>query len=160
MKSWSNLLFLGCLLLTGCATEQPPVVSSPALPPTQIQLRIVVDNDVNPDSFGEASPVMLRIYQLRETSSFNAADFFALFNNDKAALGGDLLHKNELIVKPGDTKQLDIQSVNDAQSLGLFAAFRQLDNAQWRSTLKLALNQTQTVTVKLSRNQLTIDSPH
>lgn len=159
MKSWHGLLFFGCFLLIGCASE-PPAVPAATLAPTLIELRIAVDNDVNPGNFGDASPVILRIYQLRETSSFDAADFFALFNNDKAALGGDLLHKNELIVKPGDNKQLDIQAADDARSLGVFAAFRQLDNAQWRNSLKLAQHQTQSITIRLSRNQLTIDLPH
>lgn len=155
MKLLYQLLLAGSLLFSGCASE--PLSPPPIVPPTVIQLQIVVENDVNPGNFGEPSPVMLRIYELRETSSFNAADFFGLFNDDKAALGGDLLHKNELIVKPGDIKQLEIQPSDSIQSLGVLAAFRKLDTAQWRNSLTIKPHQTQAIALKLSRNQLALE---
>lgn len=147
--------FLG-LFLTGCASEPP----APALPPTVVKLQIISSSDVNSGNNGEASPVILRIFELKDSSSFNSADFFALFNDDKAILGSDLGHKSELTLKPGDSKALELQPSEDAQSIGLFAAFRQLDNAQWRTSVKIEPHQTQLVMVKLERNQLRIELPH
>ena len=151
------LAILG-LFLTSCASEPP--APPPPLPPTLVQLQIDCGNDVNLGGDGVASPIMLRIYELRESSSFKAADFFALFNDDKAALGGDLAHKSELLLKPGETKTLTLQPDANIQSLGLFATFRQLDNAQWRASMDITPHQTQLVTIKLDRNQLKLDLQH
>jgi type VI secretion system protein VasD len=151
------LIFCG-LYLFGCASE--PSAPPPVLPPSLVQLQIDASNTVNPGNNGEASPIMLKIYELRESSSFNTADFFALFNNDKAILGGDLVRKSELILKPGESKSLEIKPGEDVQSLGFFAAFRQLDNAQWRTSVKIEKNQTQLVGIRLVGNQVTLDMAH
>lgn len=151
-----NVLFLISLgLLFGCASEPAPQPVS--LPPTALQLQIVLGSDLNPDGTGLASPVLLKFYELKETSGFNSSDFFGLFNDDKTALDGDFLHKNELILKPGETKQLDIQPEESARYLGVFAAFKQLDNAQWRTTISFVPHQTQKIVIKINRNQLSAE---
>lgn len=144
-------------ILPGCAGE-PPVEPLPA--PTIVNLEIESAADINPDANGNASPVMLRVYELRESSSFNAADFFALFDKEQSALAGDLVRKQELLLKPGDRKQLTLQPGSEVRSLGFFAAFRQLDTAHWRSGAELAPHQTQTLTIKLNSNQLTLEPAH
>ena len=151
-------LAFGGLFLTGCASEPP--TPPPPPPPTVVNLQIDCSDKLNPGNDGTASPVLLRIYELRGNSSFNAADFFALFNNDKAALGADLSQKSELLLKPGESKSLTLQPDTDIQSLGLFAAFRQLDNAQWRVSTDIMPHRTQWLTIKLDQNQLTLDLQH
>jgi len=143
--------------LAGCASEPPAPAAAPA--PTVVQLQIDASSTVNPGNNSEASPVMVRIYELRGASAFNTADFFALFNDDKAALGGDLVHKSELILKPGESKSLTFKPNEDVQSLGVFAAFRLLDNAQWRSNVKVEAHQTLPVGIRLDGNQLMLDVP-
>lgn len=152
------VVFSSVLLLIGCASDAP---APPApQPPTIIQLQIESSNMVNLGVNGEASPVILKLYELSEPSSFNAADFFALFNDDKAILGGDLTHKTELVLKPGESKNLLLQPNDDAKSLGLFAAFRLLDNAQWRANATIEQHKTQSMVIKLEQNQLKVELPH
>lgn len=149
------LLALFNLILFGCAGE-PPVQAPPPVPPTVVNLQIESAADVNSGDDGEAAPVMLRIYELREQSNFNSADFFALFDKEQATLGGDLARKQELLLKPGDSKKLVLQPGDDVRALGFFAAFRQLDTAQWRANVELVPHQTQVLTVRLTTNQLTV----
>lgn len=144
-----NLFFLGC-----SSTPEP----EPPPPPTIVKLEITSAALVNPDVDGKAAPVMLRIYELRETSSFNSADFFALFNNEQATLSADLVRKQELLIKPGDTKELTLEPDDDVRAMGFFAAFRQLDTAQWRGVEPVTAHQTQSYTVKLENVQLTVKS--
>jgi len=147
-----TLIFFN-LLLQGCARTPPP---EPPPPPTIVNLQIESAADINPDGFGKASPVMLRIYELRETSAFGSADFFALFDKEQATLAADLARKQELLLKPGDSKTLSIEPGADVRNLGFFAAFRQLDTAQWRAIAPVSAHQTRTFTVKLKGNQLSV----
>lgn len=156
MKHPFSLVFLSCFLVA-CASDPP--APPPPLPPTVLQLHLEVGSDVNSANQNEASPVILRIYELKEISGFNATDFFALFNDDKSVLGGDLMRKSELILKPGESKDIEIEPGDDAQALGLFAAFRQLDNAQWRSSVKIEAHQKQSIIIKLKRNKLAVELP-
>lgn len=142
------------IILLGCASE-PPVEPPP--PPTIVNLEIVASDNLNADSNGNGAPVMMRIYELSGASNFNATDFFALFNDDSAALGADLERKQDFLLKPGETKKLSIKPDEEVTSLGFFAAFRQLDTARWRAIVPVQPHQTQSYLVKLVDNQLTVE---
>lgn len=148
------LSFVALNILLGCASE-PPVEPPP--PPTIVNLEIVASDDLNADSNGNGAPVMMRIYELSGASNFNATDFFALFNDDSAALGADLERKQDFLLKPGETKKLSIKPDNEVSSLGFFAAFRQLDTARWRAIVSVQPHQTQNYLIKLVDNQLTVE---
>lgn len=151
------LLILAFALLQGCGSEPlPPPVAEPA-PPTLVNLKIISAADVNADASGAGAPVMLRIYQLREASGFNSADFFSLFDKDQATLSADMARKQELLIKPNDQQTLSLQLEPDIKALGVFAAFRQLDTAQWRATLPVTTHQTHAVEIKLQANQVLVE---
>ncbi len=139
------------IMLASCA--ETPELPPPA-PPTQLTVQINAGKQLNPDAAGKASPVLLRIYELREQSAFAAADFFMLFDKEQAALAGDLLRKQELLVKPGEQKTLPIDPAADTRKIGFFAAFRKLDDAQWRALAPLVLHQNNTIILEMDRNVL------
>lgn len=148
-------MMLCALLLFGCASEPP--VQPPPPPPTIVELQIDAGTDVNADSNGKGAPVMLRIYELREQSNFKSSDFFALFNNDKETLAADLVRKQELLFQPGESKKITLNPDAEVSSLGVFAAFRALDTAQWRAVAVVQAHQTQKINVSLKNNQLAVD---
>lgn len=143
------------LSLLGCAAEAP-VVPAP-LPPTLLQLDIESDSIINPDATGKASPVLLRIYELRESNNFMGADFFALFDKEQSTLAADLVRKQELWLKPGEHKTLELQPVTESRQLGFFAAFRKLDDAQWRALSSLTPHQLNSLRLKVNGNVLTLE---
>lgn len=155
MKHYGFLILANVFLL-GCAADAP--VQPPPPPPTIVNLQIGTSADLNADSNGNGAPVMLRIYELREPSSFNTADFFALFNDEKATLAADLARKQELLLQPGESKALSLNPGDDVQAIGLFAAFRQLDTARWRAGVTVKAHQTQTIHVNLKNNQMTVET--
>jgi len=117
----------------------------------------MASENLNADSNGNGAPVMMRIYELSGSSNFNATDFFAMFNDDSAALGADLERKQDFLLRPGETKKLTIKPGDEVSALGFFAAFRQLDTARWRAIVPVQSHQTQSYTVKLIDNQLTVE---
>jgi type VI secretion system protein VasD len=82
-----KLLLLLCtiLMLSGCGLfgkkEKPPPPPPPP-EPTRVIIEFEVTGDINPNSEGRASPLYLRIYQLKAYSVFEKADFFSLYDKD------------------------------------------------------------------------------
>lgn len=148
-------LFLLAVSLLGCAGDPP--VEAPPLPPTIVNLQINPASDLNADSQGKGAPLMLRVYELREPSNFKSADFFALFNDDKATLASDLARKQELLLQPGEAKTISLQPDDDVHAVGLFAGFRQIDTAQWRVVAPFKTHETQTLVVTLKNNQMLLE---
>lgn len=154
MKGILLYAMLGVLVM-GCASD--PEIPPPP-PPTIVNLQVEASDNLNADINGNGAPVMLKIYELREPSSFNAADFFALYDNEQVTLSADLVRKQNLLLKPGETKKLTLKPDDDVASLGFFAAFRQLDTAQWRALTDVMPHQTQEYRVKLIDNRLMVET--
>lgn len=151
-KAIAPLSFFAVLFCLGCASEPP--APPPPPPPTLVELNIVSDKTSNPDANNQASPVLLRIYELKDKSNFANADFFAVFNKEQATLAGDLLHKQEMFFKPDDKAELKIEPDPQTKLIGVFAAFRNLDNAQWRAMGVLNPHKTNVLQLNISGNAL------
>jgi len=119
------LLLAACALLASCATKPPP--------PLRAHARIVVSADANPDSSGRPSPVVVRVYQLRDDGEFAAADFFAIYDKEKETLAQSLVSRQEYVLAPGETRELDLPVDAQARFLGVLAAFRDIRAAHWRA---------------------------
>jgi len=115
----------GCTLLlsAGCASKE--IV-------TQLSLNLATSADVNPDANGRASPLTVRLYVLKSSSTFTSADFFSLYDKESATLGADLVQREEALLRPGETKKFDFALKSDARIIGVAAAYRDLDRAHWR----------------------------
>ncbi|MEQ1620940.1 MAG: type VI secretion system lipoprotein TssJ [Methylococcales bacterium] len=155
MIKHSSLLLMCSVLLQSCASD--PLPPEPPPPPTVVNLQIEAGDDINPDIDGRGSPVMLRIYELKEVSVFNSADFFALFDKEQATLSSDLARKQEFLLKPGETKALTLEPDTDVKNIGFFAAFRQLDTAQWRALAPVKPHQTLGYKLKIKASQLSVE---
>ena len=139
---------------------QPPVQAAPqptAPPkPSIAELSFVIDANVNPDSSGRPSPVVVRIYELKSLAAFNRADFFSLYERDKEQLGPDLVNRDELPLMPGGRPQAITTLRSDTRYLGVIAAFRDIERARWRASTPILVNQTTRMEIKLDRNEVAI----
>jgi type VI secretion system protein VasD len=138
-------LALCALTLAACAAKPPKPV------PTRAQL--VAASDVNPDASGRASPIVVRLYQLKDNGEFATADFFALYDNEKATLGASLLSREEFVLSPGETRDLQLELKTEARFLGAIAAFRDVRSARWRA---LTQAPAKTLTDLLGRDGVTL----
>ena len=139
--------FFLCVALAGCASAPKPVV-------TTLQITVEASADVNPDARRRASPVAVRVYALKTLAAFESADFFSLFEKDQATLGGDLVVKEELLLKPGESKVLNLKLGPESKSLAYFAAFRDLEKATWRGSKAIAAGQVASIKVKVLQKQI------
>jgi type VI secretion system protein VasD len=103
----------------------------------KLNASVAVSETVNPDFGGRPSPVVVRVYQLRSLDVFKSADFFSIYDNDVATLGQTFVRRGEFEMQPG--AKLDyVEEIDPATKyIGVLAAFRDLDNARWRSYIQL-----------------------
>ena len=100
------LLLAAAGVLVGACGSEPPrpqqqqqqqqPVAPVVLDPVTLQVTLVASEDVNPDIRGRASPLSVRIMELRSRSAFDASDFFSLYEREQATLGTELLAKEPL----------------------------------------------------------------
>jgi type VI secretion system protein VasD len=138
-----------CLLLAGCAAK--PVV-------TTVAVTLTAGADANPDARGRASPLTVRVYALKSPGPFEGADFFSLFEKDQATLGAELVQREEVLLRPGETKKIDFNLPPDAKSMGVMAAYRDLDRARWREVRPVVTGKAQSLDVTLGARAMRIDA--
>jgi type VI secretion system protein VasD len=131
--------------LTACAAK-------PAKP-TPTHAYLTATATVNPDANGRASPIVVRLFQLRNDGEFAAADFFALYGKEKETLASTLISREEYVLAPGETRTIDLALDPQARVIGALAAFRDIRSAHWR-----ALTQTpeKKLTDLLGKDSLTL----
>ena len=135
--------------LTGCAS-----VPKPAL----VKANFTANSNVNPDAKGRSSPVVVHYFELKSLSAFNAADFFSLAERGRETLGADLVASEAVLLKPGATLALD-RTVDPAVThIGLVAAFRDLERAEWRVSFPVPSQRTSKLTIRLDDRRISINS--
>ncbi|OEZ27128.1 MULTISPECIES: type VI secretion system lipoprotein TssJ [Variovorax] len=137
------------LLMAGCASK--PVV-------TPVSITLTAGADANPDARGRASPLTVRVYALKTPGPFEGADFFSLFEKDQATLGAELVQREEMLLRPGESKKLDLTLPADAKAIGVMAAFRDLDRARWREVRAVTPGQAQVLNVTFGARQIRVDA--
>ena len=112
------------LLAAGCAGGPKP---------TAAHTTLAVSKDANPDSSGRPSPVVLRVYLLKQEGAFNDADYFALTDKEQETLGPSLVSREEYELQPGETRVLDLKVAPEAHFIGLSAGFFDIRNSKWKT---------------------------
>ena len=124
--------------------------------PAQVAGTIEASAKVNPSASKRPSPVLVRVYELKTAAAFNAADFMSLYQRDKAELGADLLGKDEFVLAPGESRTFAKTLDLDTRFLGVLAAYRDVEHAQWRSVVPVQPGQMHKVTIRA--NELAVET--
>lgn len=155
-KAILNLLSIFYFVaISACSTKEEVVV--PAAPnPTILDLYFTTGTHLNPDIEGRASPLVIRFYQFKAVDKFNTSDFFALYDNDTVILGPDMVFRKELEIMPNSSRQMSLEINPDARYFAVFAAFRNLDTAQWKASMNIIPNKTTRVDIRLDEYNLSL----
>jgi len=74
---------------------------------------------------------------LRSADKFKDADFFALYDDPGAALGEDLLAREDMTLKPGDVRRYEGEFDPQTRYIGVIGAFRDINQARWLSFVEM-----------------------
>jgi type VI secretion system protein VasD len=134
MKSIGTVAYAaGVCLLALCVVSCGSKPPKPPPPPPPTKAAIIVSADVNPDVSGRPSPIVVRLYQLKEEGAFNSANYFALSDKEQETLGASLVSREEYELKPGETRELVLKIPPEARYLAAVAGFRDLNNSKWKA---------------------------
>lgn len=100
-------------------------------------LEILAKHDINPDSNGRPSPVVVYIFELSESTLFENQDFFSIYEDHERVLGPDLVNKYEVSLTPGKKEIYNASMSPKTEYLGIVAAFRDIENSNWRQVIKV-----------------------
>jgi type VI secretion system protein VasD len=129
-------LLVTILVLAGCSS--PPV-----------KFGIETGDNLNPNEKNEPLPVVSRIYLLSDDQAFNAAEFEALWKDDKAVLGDSMLIRQELVLTPSSQERVTLKRREGAKFAAVIAIFREAEGGQWRAIRSIPDNY---VSRKLSKS--------
>src|SRR5690606_36593768 len=118
------------MLLAGCGGS--PLAPSPPQP-FAATLTVQAAAEVNPDAQGRASPVFVRLYQLKDAGAFNNASYDALQSQEAATLGDSVMVREELPLALGASQELQLKIEPQTRFIGVIADCRDIPNARWRA---------------------------
>ena len=144
------LLSLSALII-GCSSKPLP-----SQLPFSVTTHLNIGAQVNPFNHTASHPIVLRIYQLRESGAFNNAGFIDLYLNDRDVLGASLIDAQYLKpVSPGQ-KILTLDIQRDTLYIAVLAEFSDYSNAVGKSILRLDRHPDQKIMV-VHVNGLVVD---
>jgi type VI secretion system protein VasD len=133
MTVWRRTVLQGLGLAAATLAAACTVIQEQA----PIDLVLNADQGINPNQKGTPSPVVVRIYELKGLTAFNAASYFDLSDNEAKALGPDLIASHEYELTPGQSQKFDSKISSQAAYVGVIAGFRDIQSARWRDSIAL-----------------------
>jgi type VI secretion system protein VasD len=133
-------------LVAGCGSVAIPFTKPD---PTEIDALLVAATTVNPDSRKRPSPVVVRVYELKARTQFDAADFISLFERDKDVLGSELVMRDEFVLRPGDTRPLARQPQPETKYLAVLVGFRDMEKSRSRAVAAIEPNKVNRWVIKV-----------
>ncbi|MES2820469.1 MAG: type VI secretion system lipoprotein TssJ [Pseudomonadota bacterium] len=128
----SGLAFcMAVSILSGCSSTPEPVE------PTLVRIELSAADSLNPDMNGRPSPVVVRLFRLRQSVVFDAMDYFSLTDREQETLGDELLFRESLVLHPGESTVREYSMEEDGRLLGIIASYRDIDASTWRTSVAL-----------------------
>jgi type VI secretion system protein VasD len=124
--------------------------------PTRTTLNLSAAAGLNPNQDQQPSPLVVRVYELKSVDTFNQLQFFDLYDQDVAKLGGDLLNRREVEIQPGKSVSWQRDADPAALFIGAIAGYRELANITWRGSVPLRVEERNTITLRLDAHSMTI----
>ncbi len=133
----------------------PPPAGAPAIPPRSrplpVNLTLLASATVNPSESNRPSPIVVRVYQLKNETTFRAAAYDRLYEDDQAVLSPDLIERALAVtLRPGEKTTVSMNFGDDVRFIGIAAFYRDYDNAQWRVVIPAPLKGDGTILVDKS----------
>ena len=127
---------------------------------TDLQIDFIVDADINPDELGKASPLFIRMYELKANKMMKKADFIEIYERDKEVLGADMVAMHKLKrFKPGESRTEHFVLDKKAHYVALYAEFLEFKEAKYKLVIPVVANNVfrNSVTIRVAGNELIVD---
>lgn len=139
-----SLPLVTCCLLTGCGLTQTVTDGTVSMTKSIFYKKIkILHLDFSPraaiNADGAQTPLatMVRVYQLKDRKSIDAADYQSLLRKADTVLKEDMLSSRELLVMPDGSMILNMPMDDNAQFVAVVGLFNRPDmqDNRWRLVL-------------------------
>lgn len=159
-----KLLFLPVMatVLASCTSLNGAVGSYFGMD-TDLQVDFVVDADINPDESGKASPLFVRMYELKAPKMMSRADFIDIYERDKESLGEDMVTVHKLRrFKPGESRTEHYVLDKSANYVAFYAEFLEFKDAKYKVIVPVVANNVfqSVATVHISKNEILVEKTY
>jgi type VI secretion system protein VasD len=122
-------------------------------PPAAVDLAIKASPDLNRNQAGTPLSVAVRLYSLNDRSRFATADAYGLMSRENAVLGDERAGSEEIVVRPGETRNVTMAPKPGVRYLGVAVLFHDIDRAQWRAIAPIAASGTTRLVLAIGSNK-------
>ncbi|MEI8630928.1 type VI secretion system lipoprotein TssJ [Vibrio sp. PP-XX7] len=135
-----TFIVLVLMMLSACSSKssEPLANYNPPESPTTVTFSMVVDDGVNPNIWGEASPIEVQVFELEDDSMFMSADYDAIKADYKKALRSNFVRDYDYVLTPGQFKFVDsVQLAPNTHYIGVMAHFSEPEISEWKKAVKV-----------------------
>ena len=119
---------------------------------TSAEFKLVTTQDINPNTDGKASPLVLQVVKLRDARQFKQEDFLNLFEDAKGRLGNDLIEIIKLKeIAPGETRVETLKLTPEVKFIGILGEYIQYNDAKAKAVIEIEPNATTKATLKIEK---------
>lgn len=148
-----SIIGLSALIFSSCSN-----VASVLNLDADLELSIIAKDDINPDDTNTASPLVIRIYELKDKKKFEEIEFYDLYANDKKLLGKNLIDKHRLKHFVPDSKRKKMFVLDKkTKYIGFFAEFSQYKDSAFRAVVEIDPHFDRKIDVILTGTALQVD---
>ena len=123
---WLIVFVIAVFSLLGCPKE-----------PARVNIALVAERNLNPDSSGQPLSVVVRVYQLKDKGRLETADYNSIWKSDRETLSDDFLDRQERVIQPDAQEMLEIKAHPMAAYLGVVALFQNPVGDTWRKVIPI-----------------------
>ena len=146
------VLLSAILALSGCGTFKKTLNFD-----SVIKAHFTVTDEINPDRYGNASPLILRIYDLKDRKQFDSESFLSLYEADKERLGPDFIRRRNLQeFTPGENRYEELLLDHETRYVGIIGEFVQYKNVRFRLVIPVEPHSTKKVHVILNSQGISL----
>jgi type VI secretion system protein VasD len=147
VRALQGLAVAALLALAGCAAGPPK--------PTPVKATLQASATMNPDARKRASPLVVRVYELKSSAAFDAADFLSLYERDQATLAAEMVGREEFTLRPGESRPWEKTVGPEVRFIGVMAAYRDIERARWKALIPLKASTKNVIVIKADEITIT-----
>ena len=124
---------------------------------TDLKIEFRMEADINPDETGLASPLFIRMYELKAEKIIKKSDFIDIFERDREVLGADLVDMHKLKpFKPGEDRSEQFVLNQKTKYVGLYAEFLDFKESKYKLIIPVVTNNVfkNSATIRVSGNEM------
>ncbi len=133
VQKW--LLHVVLLSLVACSSNED---LSPDKQSSKVTFSLVADTRVNPNVWGESSPVEVQVIELKDDSMFLSAGYDQLKADYKKALRSNFIKNYDYVLTPSQFKFVSAIDVDEETNyIGVIAHFSDPEISEWKQSVKV-----------------------